>query len=943
MTRSGIKRGLAISAVSALSIVGLPAAAHAATDPGYSGVSETVSATTTGAFQYVTVTGKVTPKTGVDMTAGNTITVTLSEPLAAGTTKVGTAAFDVQDDIAGAAVTATSGGTQTAGTVAAGGETVSGVYKVVVDKDGNFKFRVGAADAGALKITTGDASVGGSTNNTVTVSALSSGAASVKKVVVAPSSVNQYDTDAAPTYTATALDVNGLPVPGVAIDATLNGADVTDNNTTSAAFGTVGQQDFTIAESGAGKTDAIVFYVDAPASTKVGYDAADPQAAVTAKFTTAPVVGTDVDAAKTAASLTADSALPADKAAVSIPVSFTLLKADGKTVVPNASVRLTYTVAGVSTPVVVQADAAGKVSYSVPVTADQAVAGTTVSVAASISTTKTGALGANTTLFTATQVAHFDARNVYVSSNGSAAATATADVYVTAGGPVSIPLAVADQFGKPVASGTLAYSLTHATTDRGNDVAPGTPKSIAISNGVATISYTDLDKNGAVNTDLDTITISDPFGVLGAAPNGALTIKVHYLKSVTPDATNTKFGDIDLTGLAAKGFAYTAAAGNYDNVDPNAAAAAGKPTVGAVVSADPAKLVAGTNGAGAAGVAPLLGAADLGYNVRAMSSDASPVAIPGASVTYSAPGGVLIDAQTGTAALGSITIKTDSNGDAPVILTAVKAGVVTLTATSGGFVHAFNPVSFDADLAYNLSPVASNPTSIVPGDTAKFLFTVTDQFGNPIYGSGADGINPNFTGANLNTDWDVSTGLASQPGTITNGSGIDSHSQFNVQVSTTSNESGAGSLVVKPVTHGGTTGWQATAYKPTGAPAALSALLSSFTDPAGAGVTQAFKVAAEGPTAAEQKLVADTAKLATDKAALASATSKLAKAKATLAKDKKAVKHAKGHKKAQLKKAIKKLKKAISADKKAVSAATSAVTADNKAIAADKAAIAAGK
>lgn len=937
MTRSGIKRGLAVSAVSALSIVGLPAAAHAATDPGYSGVSETVSATSTGAFQYVTVTGKVTPKSGVDLTlpAGNTVSVTLSETLAAGTTKTGTAAFNVQDDIAGAPVTATSGGTQTAGTVAAGGETVSGVYAVKVDKDGNFKFRVGAADAGALKITTGDASQGGSTNNTVTVSPLSSGAASVKKIVVSPTASSEYDTDAAPSYDVIAEDANGLPVPGVTIGYTLNGTDKGTFGTAGSSFGTVGETASTIAESAPGATDAIVFYVDAPASSAIGYDSLDPQTPVTAKFTTAPAT---VDAAKTLATLTKDVALPADKTATSVPVSFQLLQADGKTPVVDASVRVTYKVgASAAQSVVLKSDSTGKVSYSIPVTAAEDVDGTSVTVGAVLSMTKSGGSGAS--VVATTEVAHVDARDTFVSVNGSKLGTSSTDVYVTAGSSVSVPLAVADQFGKP-ASGTLAYSVSGAV--RGN--ATTADKSVVVSNGVATISYTDANKTGSTSSDTDIISISDPFSVLGTDA-GVDTITVHYLKSVTPDAKNSKFGDANLGAPTGNGgFAYTVTSAN---TEPNTPVdTKGLATVASVVSADPAVLVPETNAPGTGGSAATPAQANLGYNVQAQSSDATPVAIPGASVTYSAPGGIIIDAQTGATGLGTLTVKTDALGNAPVVLTAVKAGVVTLTATSGGFVHAFNPVKFDPDVAYNLSPAASNPTSIVPGDTAKFLYTVTDQFGNPVYGTGSDGINPNFDGNAIyvGEEVNVSTGLASQPGTITNGtSTLDSHSQFNVQVSTNDNESGTGSVVVTPTDNFGY--WQSVKYAPTGAPAALSALLASFTDPAGPGVSQAFtvKTPVTHPTAAEQKLSKDTAKLSKDKAALASATTKLSKAKAKLAKDKKALKHAKGAKKKALKKAIKALKKAVAADKKAVSAASSAVTADNKAIAADKAAIAAGK
>jgi len=932
MNSSGIKRGLAITAVAAVA-VGTPAAVFAASsgDSAVYAISQSADKSSLPQYSYATISGTASVKNDqytYDSTSGanpgsgaHVLSVNLSETLPAGTvlgsstdndpvvftydhngpdengefgtdsTTVGPGGADsaTTDDELTFTELQTGGDLDAFVTANKATENSDGTYTLTsavtlktqtpettpfqLDSNGKatnaFAYSVASSIAGTVTATTGTASAGGTASTSLTVTPVQSGPSKVATISVDPASVDQYESDPDPVYAVQALDSNGVPVNGVAIQVVetnhhgispevsqsptgtfTGGSSATTSLATPSDDGTVY---FRIPSSGSASTtvtDNLTFFVNLPASPSTGLDPSDPQDAVTAKFTKDPSSTTDYEITDASVEA-ADSKLPADNAAVSETVSV-FLPAHGYNEDTNpvgaAGVRIAVDASGpggyqerqVATT---DADGNATVTFTIPKSETDPSNGTypkTIGFTAYVSGSSTfgdyiDTIG-NTDLSIQKRATFVDYNNSVDKAAASAGADNPADAQAVAGGTVSLPIVVEDQFGKPASNATLAYTVTDG---RGN----GTDSSVPLTtdaNGQATITYTDKAENGATQAVHDTVYVYDPFGGVLATDGtgtgethetGDLKIDVQFLTSLSADATKSQYGS---------GLAYLSGT-TPANTDPNAAATDGVPAWAQVVSVDSNYIVGDLDPTTTA--LPSGQAAHDSYSVLLVSSDDQP--LKGQNVTFSAPGGVLIDPLTDTDnpafGLGTLTVPTDQNGVATVFLTAYATGDVTLTASAGDFTHTFNPVRFDPDKAYNLS-VASAPTTVAPGTSSKYVYNVEDQFGNPIYGFGPDNVNPNFdtvggvdrTGNGAAPDPDStdlmavavhgSTGNATDPGMVTGAdSTVDENSQAALVLTTLDSDTGTGTLVAT-----GTGNVAAKKYAPKGVDATLLAALKEY-------------------------------------------------------------------------------------------------------------------
>ncbi|MGZ4453083.1 MAG: hypothetical protein ACXVD1_08630, partial [Nocardioides sp.] len=280
-------------------------------------------------------------------------------------------------------------------------------------------------------------------------------------------------------------------------------------------------------------------------------------------------------------------------------------------------------------------------------------------------------------------VAKFQARSTSISQLPGAVST----VQATAGGAVSIPVVVTDQFGKVSAGDVLQYTVsTGASTT--------TPATDAT--GRTTISYTTSPATTAGTS--ETVTATDvTHPSVGSLP----TVTVKYIAGTTAAAAIND----GTTSLTAKPIDPYAAGGTKD--------AAGAWKTNLDVSAD------GNSNPYAF------------YVVNAKGE-----ALSNTTVTLAATGGeVSYNGKTGA----SLTAVTDPNGLVTgVQIGSKKVGTVALTVTSGAASFSFNPIEVaNAGAPYYMT--ATGPATIVAGQTGSFTVSVTDEFGNPLDASPAAG------------------------------------------------------------------------------------------------------------------------------------------------------------------------------------------------------------
>ena len=831
------------SALAAAAVVaGVPAAVFASSkDGGVYAISQSTATSTVPAYSYATYTGSVSPKGGVALADGDTVSVTLSETLPAGTTvpamtdalfsftpngNPGSASTSTYQDAGLSNGDVTDGDASDGGVLKAAKTFTAATTGLTLAANGSFKFGVASSAGGTVTVDTGTSYLGGSAESKLTVQPVQSGGAAVSSLSVSPDSVTQYDHDVAPVYTVTALNASGVPVDAAVVKAAVNGvynpAIVADRTTALATWGATGTVTFTIPESAAGAHDTITFFVEPPTTPNSNkLDPTDPQRTVSATFATPP---TGISLTNSHLSVPSNPAL-ASPTAQTLPVTVTVLdNTAAKAPVSGVRVAVEATSSVPGAPSIPRVTGVtggdGTATLNVAVPAGEAADGTHLALKGYISGSTVLTSG---DAFANTLDVSFEQRRYFVSYNGvptQPVAGMVASVQAVAGGQVSIPLHVQDQFGEPGDNVTLGYTIASNPTnahDRGNEKAATAITTDA--NGNATITYTDQAKNAATKNDSDKVVI-DPvysFGKLDA--NGGITLNVSYLSSLTADGTKSAWGTWSDYGR-----------GSESDVDPNAAPAGGKASYTTVVSADPAVVQTRS--------------AHVGYSVLLRSPDN--VNLIGQKVTFSAPGAILVDPNhldvngNPTYGFGTLDVLTNQVGDAGVLVTSATAGDVKVTASAGSFTHTFNPISFDPDKGYNVTAVTA-PSSVEPGTSVKFTYAVTDQFGNPVYGSGPDDVNPNWTygvGSDgvlgsaddpapvPNLAFVATLGVSTGPGTVESVSGVGTNSQFAVILKTAANDLGDGSLVVTP-----TSGWQASDYAPAGAPSSLSSLLVSHTSP----------------------------------------------------------------------------------------------------------------
>ena len=348
--------------------------------------------------------------------------------------------------------------------------------------------------------------------------------------------------------------------------------------------------------------------------------------------------------------------------------------------------------------------------------------------------------------------------SITVNTNGAGIATATAFAAdTTAGGPYTVTAGVGS-----VAT-TADFSLTNT---------PGAPAAIA-ADPAATPQNAQVGQAFAAAL---AVTVRDQYGNAVAA-------------GVTVTYTVTPAGSASAT-LSGGGTATTNASGQA-SVTATANTTAGGPyTVDASVAgiATPAMFGLTNTPGPAASIAATAGtpqSVTVGTAFAALSAtvkDASGNAVPGATVTFTAPGGG-VPTGTFTGGVATTTATTNASGvaTAPTFTANTRAGgPYTVTATVAG---AGTPASFaltnTPDVAATLTPNAgTTPQSATVGTTftVPLAATLADRFGNPIGGasvtftapaSGASGV---FTGSgNSATATTNGQGVATAPSITANG------------------------------------------------------------------------------------------------------------------------------------------------------------------------------
>jgi trimeric autotransporter adhesin len=281
-----------------------------------------------------------------------------------------------------------------------------------------------------------------------------------------------------------------------------------------------------------------------------------------------------------------------------------------------------------------------------------------------------------------------------------------AETQVAKGGSVSLAYDIRDNFGAPSAvAGTYRVSVAlQGSATGGATVSASAP----VTAGKATVSFTD-----------NTVTAT-----------GKYTVR----------ATLEKLNDA--------GTAYASASQTVDTIINVGTAAVTAITVPAdastAVTLDASDFVnhdlrLDVNTKTFAGIG--LDASNNKFVVTGTASSATGAVVPGASVTISAAGLQFVAANAGnnndaTLAVGSITVRANSNGVYSVDAYSQKAGDVSISVTSGAATKAVIAKFAFATTADKDSKLAiTGPTQFLPGRSAGYVVALTDKFGNAIKGA----------------------------------------------------------------------------------------------------------------------------------------------------------------------------------------------------------------
>lgn len=643
---------------------------------------------------------------------------------------------------------------------------------------GTGSFTVASDSAGTVTVTVKDGN-GFSDSKTFTVAPVDTtgGTAAVKSLALSSTSLSEYAddfaTDGKDLFSVTADDSASEPVTGATINYTVTdskgntlktGTLTTPTATEGISTYSVPMDDLTGSISAAGTYKVNLWVNNATASATPNADPGEPTGTFTLTLTAAPT--------NTPATLQADAnGQVIDSSAATEVKGSPELPADGKAV----TVPVSATVLGKDGKPLANA----AVRFDVTVGSGKAAGFQT--------TTDSNGVATVNVPVTPAQAVDGDtiAATLYLSESPTVGAgdkvgsetdvatfakrvdsieyAGTGDkIQAAPGQTVSVPVKVADQFGQ--ADPNQVLTLKIAGDNASNTLLTQTTNA----SGTATFTYTDTAKTHTSGDQLTVADVTDSSVVSDV--NG---LQVDYVSGNLVPATVT----------------FTA--------DPTSA-----------LTTAPAPEEAGAAGQN-------------DYTVQVQNATKENLA--NSAVTVSVDKGFLVDASGKH--VTSLNLTTDDSGDVSFEAGSTAAGTQNVTVAAGSVVaHPKYAYTYDASEPYSLVPVTASPAAIISGTTQKFVYQVTDEWGNPVTSS-----NP-WYGADVY----FAQGASTDPGYLAGGSEeVDSNGDVVAVLSTSSSDSGSGSVVATP------DGWD---WASTAAPASDGAT-ASFTDPNGAGVPIDYTVA----------------------------------------------------------------------------------------------------
>ena len=298
---------------------------------------------------------------------------------------------------------------------------------------------------------------------------------------------------------------------------------------------------------------------------------------------------------------------------------------------------------------------------------------------------------------------------------------------VVDGQAANISLSVRDQFGGKPANGKYRVSVDFVSSSQTTAATDATETFTDVVNGEATLSITDngtgagtnvydidldtLGNNGGIAASAEQFDDFDIFVTTAAKTTGQVTLVDNGNNVITQDAGTKVYTDALVAGNNGSGELLLADIFAYDPVSDLGSKAA--PTVTSAVGAE------------------IFG------NAKTLATQtAVAAAVPGATVTLSAPG--LLFNYTGDDskeyyAVGSITVPTDNSGNFTVTAWSNVSGKHTVTITSGTGSATLVLDSFDAAAAgTGTSLVITAPDYVSAGSTVVATTLLTDKYGNPV-------------------------------------------------------------------------------------------------------------------------------------------------------------------------------------------------------------------
>jgi len=679
MTRSGINKGLAVSAVAALATVGLPAAAHAAPALSTDVAKITVTATKSTASVGQTVTYNVVATNANGGQATGDLTVAVAKAVVTGGATTDPITLD--------------GNAGTDGNVA--DKTWDDAEPITL-AGGKASFTVSSSEAGTVSVNVSNgSSVAGS--STLTVASSSNKANDVTSLDASTVPSAQYLAEAQlNTVNVTPLVSGNVLAPGASfsVNYSLTGpaGSVPDNDSVTLTTDAVKGDHAEIPLSGISEPGVwtLTTWVDQTKNGGTpGKDAGEPSTTTTITVAADPANPTlsllsDADHpfnGFASSQLSAAGTFPND-AATTVQLTGVLrgtVNGTANTVVKNASVGVdiaigTPSATNLAKRTLVTTDSKGQFTVSVPVTAAQAASANAADGAINVAVylSESANVGDGSQVIGNTAVATPAAPAPQFTIAGAADGLNNVDIQAAGGGTINVPVTVTDQFGRPVAgvqvSGVVAGGNVGAT------IAP--VKTDAT--GLAVLSYTD--KSSDIG-DVVTVTVAG-----AAAPQ---TATIEYVGSLAPARVTI-----------------------LDQQSPAGThLSASSPTPQLTVNADKTSGVQNV--------------------VMAQVVNAAGTPLVNTAVTVTVDNGLVGDAANPKNLGSSITVKTNANGYVTVGAGSFKAGSQTITISAGAAAPVkAAAVNYVAAAAYGFT--TSSELSLTTGGTAKVVATVTDKYGNPV-------------------------------------------------------------------------------------------------------------------------------------------------------------------------------------------------------------------